>query len=184
MNLDADGRRSGKYGLAALPGTSRYWNSATSRFAPVPLNRVPWLAGGWLGVVRTSCKNPEAAFSLLAELTGPARSQEVVAAGGYAPVREALLESDRLLVWLGYGFDDKTTRQLQDIVRLNLGASVRNPVFGLRTPDQTELRKSLQTELVGIANGTTTPEAGLKSANEAWGRTLHLDWRRRAAGLN
>lgn len=184
MKLNPEHKRTGRYGLAALPGTRSFVNPATGALATGNTNRVPYLGGGQVGVVRQGTKHEDAAFALLAELTGPVRSLEIAAAGGYAPVREQQLEPDRLLVWLGYGFDDARTRALQDSVRTNLGATVRNPVYGLRTPDEAELRKGLGEDLAAIANGTLAPEAGLKRANEKWGRTIHLDWHRRAAGLN
>lgn len=184
MKLPADQKRIGRYGLAALPGTRTVVNPVTGSLVPVPHNYVPYLGGGWLGVVRKGCKHPEAAFALLAELAGPNRSREIVAAGGFAPVRETQLESDRLVVWLGYGFDEARTKVLQDAVRTNIGAAVRNPALGLRIPDEAELREALRAELAAIAKGTVTPEAGLKEVSEKWNREKHLDWHRRAAGLN
>ncbi|MFO0804809.1 MAG: extracellular solute-binding protein [Gemmataceae bacterium] len=184
MQLTPEHKRAGRYGLAALPGAGLVVSPTTGKLVNVPCNRIPYLAGGTVGVVRTSCKNPEAAFALLAELTGPARSKELAGAGGFAPVRESILESDRLTAWLGYGFDEARTRTLQEAVRTNIGAPVRNPALGLRTPDEAELHKTLQAALTRILDGTSTPEAGLKSVAEQWNRTSRLEWQRRAAGLN
>lgn len=184
MQLTPEHKRAGRYGLAALPGAGLVVSPTTGKLVNVPGNRIPYLAGGTVGVVRTSCKSPDAAFALLAELTGPTRSKELAGAGGFAPVRESLLESDRLTAWLGYGFDEARTRTLQEAVRTNIGAPVRNPALGLRTPDEAELHKTLRAELMRIVDGTSTPEAGLKSAAEQWDRTSRLEWHRRAAGLN
>lgn len=191
MRLKSEGKAAGRYGLAALPGTKSFVNPATGTLVVVPSNYVPHHSGGWLGVVRRGCQNPDAAFALLAELTGPARSQQIIAAGGFAPTREAHLEQDRIVMWLGYGFDESRTRALQDILRANIGKSVRNPTYGLRTPDEAVLRRELEVELAKIAAGTVAPELGLKRAAEAWDRerketpgAKSLEWRRRAAGLN
>jgi multiple sugar transport system substrate-binding protein len=184
MKLKPEHKRAGRYGIAALPGARLVVSPTTGKLVVTPGNRVPYLAGGSVGVVRTRCTEPAVAFALLAELTGPARSREIVAAGGFAPVRESLLESDRLTAWLGYGFDESRTRSLQDAVRAGVGASVRNPALGIRTPDEAELRKSLQASLVAIAQGKTPPEAGLKPVAETWNRTSRAQWHRMAAGLN
>jgi len=173
-----------RYILAPLPGTKSFVNPKTGNLAPVPSNSVPFLDGGWVAVVRKSGKNPDAAFALLAELTGPARSRELVASGGFAPVRDSQLEPDRLIAWLGYGFDEAGTRSLQDAIRANLGIAARDPAHGLRSPDEADLRRALREELLRVANGSASPEAALKAAAEKWDRTPHLDWRRRAAGLN
>jgi len=191
MKLKRDDKRAGRYGLAALPGTKSFVNPATGTLTPSPVNTVPYLAGGWLAVVRRECKNPAAAFALLAELTGPIRSQELVAAGGFGPTRDTHLESDRLILWLGYGFDEARTKTLQDALRSNLGKSVRNPAFGLRTPDQALLKQELRGELEKIATGSDSPDAGLKRLADSWDgdrkgapRAKLLEWRRRAAGVN
>jgi ABC-type glycerol-3-phosphate transport system substrate-binding protein len=183
--------RSGRFGIAALPGTKGFVRPSTGQLVASPSNMVPYLSGGWLGVVRASCTNKEAAFALLTELTGPVRSQEIIAAGGYGPVRESHLEAERLLIWLGYGFDEQRTRTLQEALRANLGKSVRNPAYGLRTPDEGTLRSSLRKDLAQIASESISPEDGLKQAATAWDADLpgtprekRLEWRRRAAGLN
>lgn len=184
MKLKPEHKRAGRYGLAALPGARLVVSPTTGKLVTTPANRVPYLAGGSVGVVRTRCTEPGAALALLAELTGPARSREIVAAGGFAPVRESLLESDRLTAWFGYGFDEARTRALQEAIRTGVGASVRNPALGIRTPDEAELRKSLQAALVSIAEGKSPPEAGLKPVAESWNRASRVQWHRMAAGLN
>lgn len=191
MKLDRAQCASGRYDLAPLPGTKATLNRSTGALAPSPVNYVPFFGGGWLGVVRKGCKNPDAAFALLAELAGPARSQEIIAAGGYGPTRDSHLESDRLPLWLGYGFDANRTRRLQDALRANLGKSVRNPAFALRTPDREFLERTLRAELPRVVSGEVAAEAGLTRVAAEWERgqlgvplSKAMEWRRRAAGLN
>ncbi len=43
------------------------------------VNRVPYLGGaGWLAAVPAAAANPSAAYDLLADLCGPARSMQIV----------------------------------------------------------------------------------------------------------
>lgn len=191
MELDREHRRIGRYGFAPIPGSKAAVNPATGALTPTPLNSVPFFTGGHLGVVRRGCKHPGAAFALLAELAGPARSQEIIAAGGYGPTRESHLESDRLPLWLGYGLDPEGTRLLQNVMRANLGKSVRNPAFGLRTPDRDRLYRELNIELIRIVDGSVSPTDGLLRLAAEWDRdrtntpaARRLEWRRRSAGLN
>src|SRR5207237_5495 len=81
--LPREGRMvSTRFGIGPQPPAARaYFDPAGKPVAR--LNYVPYFAGGRLGVVRTRCPRPEAAFDLLADLGGPARRQDLV--------REALM---------------------------------------------------------------------------------------------
>jgi ABC-type glycerol-3-phosphate transport system substrate-binding protein len=184
------GAGGGRYAVAALPGARAVIDPKTGALVPTGVNYVPHLAGGWLGVVRARCPKPEAAVDLLAELGGPARGLEVVAATGYGPVRDTHLDRDRLLAWLGYGFDDARSKALQDALRSYVGKEVRNPTYGLRGPDHAALTAALADELRRVAAGEVPPEEGLKRATAAWEKVTAgtpadklREWRRRAAGL-
>ena len=185
------GRVDGRYGIAPAPGTRGYFDPKTGQFVAAAGNYVPHLAGGWLGVVRARSAHPEAAFDLLADLGGPARSVEVLAATGYGPFRDAHFDRERLLAWYGYGFDDGRTKALQDAARSFVGKAVRNPTFGLRTPDQAALTAALAAELERVAAGDASPADGMARAAAAWATTSAAhppekvtEWRRKAAGLN
>jgi ABC-type glycerol-3-phosphate transport system substrate-binding protein len=187
---EAAGKDLGRYGLAPPPGTRGYIDPATGKLAPAGSNYVPHLAGGWLGVVRTTAAHPDAAWDLLAELGGPARSLELVAAG-YGPFRDLHLDRDRMAAWYGYGFDDARTKALQEAVRGYVGKGVRNPTFGLRTPDEPALTAALAGELRRVATGEVPPAEGLKRATAGWDvadkdipADKLRDWRRKAIGLN
>jgi len=184
------GKADSRLGITPLPGSRSVLDPATGQLIFTPHNYVPYFSGGYLGVVRKGCKNSEAAFDLLAELGGPARSQELVAAGGFGPIRESQLEADRLLVWLGYGFDERRSKDLQEALRAYVGKAVENPTFGLRTPDAPKLQSQMAGELSALLEGKPAAEA-LGQAAESWKqadagvpRGTVLEWRRRAVGLN
>jgi ABC-type glycerol-3-phosphate transport system substrate-binding protein len=182
-----------RFGLASVPGTREYRDPARAQGGPAQLNYVPYFSGGRLGVVRAKCPNQDAAFDLLAELGGPARSAELLSAPGLGagPTRTAHLERDRLVLWLGYGFDDERSKFLQDALRQYASQAIKYPAFGLRTPDRAALVPAAADPLRKIASGAATPNDALKQLDGAWNAldanvppaTL-LRWRQRAAGLN
>lgn len=190
--LKVGSKMDARYAAAPLPGTRGYADPKSGQLvAGGGANFVPHFAGGWLGVVRKSCDAPDAAFDLLADLGGPVRSAELIAATGYGPFRDAHLDRDRPVVWLGYGFDPDGTKTLVDAARGFVGKAVRNPTYGLRGPDHAALTVALADELKTIAAGEVAPAAGLARVVEAWEKagvgtpadTLK-EWRRRAVGLN
>jgi multiple sugar transport system substrate-binding protein len=142
-----------RFGLAQLPGTRGPAGPDGKTASVGGMNYVPYFAGGRIGVVRRRCPHPDAAFDLLAELGGPARSLELVAAEGLGvgPFRSPHLNRDQLLVWYGYKFDSDRSKQLQDALRHYVGLSVGNPAYGLRGPDQAELTQALAAELRRVA---------------------------------
>jgi multiple sugar transport system substrate-binding protein len=182
-----------RFGLASVPGTRHYHDPDRRSKGGEQLNYVPHFSGGRLGVVRTRCPNPEAAFDLLADLGGPAHSAELVATPGLGagPMRGAHLDRDRLVLWLGYGFDEERSKLLQDVLRQYVGQTVKNPTFGLRGPDRAALVTAAADPLRRIAAGAAPPADTLKQIDGAWNEldakvpaeTLLL-WRQRGAGLN
>lgn len=191
--LKRGGRVPDRYGVAPLPGTRKFADPKTGELVATAAgpNYVPHFAGGWVGVVRKDCPNPEAAWDLLATLGGPARSAEVVAAGGYGPTRDAHLDQTQLLVWLGYGFDPEKSKVLQDALRHFVGKAVRNPTYGPRGPDRAALTAALGAELAKVAAGEVPPAEAMPRVSAAWEKAdagtpaeKVREWRRRAAGLN
>jgi ABC-type glycerol-3-phosphate transport system substrate-binding protein len=181
-----------RFGLAQLPG-SRAPADAGKPTQPGGVNYVPYFAGGRLGVVRRRCPHPDAAFDLLTELGGPARSLELVSAEGLGvgPFRTAHLDRERSFIWYGYKLDPKRSGQLQEAMRHYVGLSVGNPTYGLRGPDQAALTAALAGELRRVAGGEVSADEGMTRAAEAWSKTdagvppdKLLQWRRRSAGLN
>jgi len=189
-----NGRIPARFGIAPLPGTRKYFDAEKKQFALTgSSNYVPYFAGGKLGVVRTRCTKPEAAFDLLAELGGPTRSLELLSTTGLGvgPSRFAHLEQDRLSAWFGYGFDAERSKLLQEIMRQYVRPEVRNPVYGLRGPDQQALNAAASDELPKIAAGAVAPDVGLNQLLGAWNRIdektpkeTRLRWRRLSGGVN
>lgn len=184
-----------QFGVAQLPGTRTYFDPTTGK--PVPAgggNYVPYYGAGRLGVVRTRCPNPDAAFDLLADLGGPTRSLELVSATGLGvgPFRDSHLSGDRLAIWLGYGFDDARSKALLAALQQNARSDVKNPALGLRGPDHAALTAALAAELSRLGRGEEADAAkAMARATAAW-QVLDakapadklLSWRRRAAGLD
>ena len=189
--LRVGGRVADRFGVAPLPGSKQVVNPATGVLMTTRTNYIPFFNGGWVGVVRKGCKKPEAAFDLLAELGGPTRSTELVAAGGFGPLRDSHLEPAQLVAWLGYGFNAERTKALQDALRQYVVKAVRNPTFGLRGPDHAALTAALAAELKQVVGGTVDPKEGMKRVVLAWDAATpgvsaekRKEWRRRAVGLN
>lgn len=182
-----------RFGIAVLPG-ARWGTDAGARpkDEKETVNYVPYFAGGRLGVVRTRCPRPEAAFDLLAEIGGPARSAELISTPGLGagPLRPADLGPDLFPLWLGYGFDAARSRALQDALRYYLADTVKNPAFGLRGPDRDALALTAGEVFRKLGTGAK-PGAVLDEAQLAWGSldakvdpATQLRWRKRAAGVN
>jgi ABC-type glycerol-3-phosphate transport system substrate-binding protein len=180
-----------RFGIAPLPGTKRYFERDRFTNSPIP-NYIPFHSGGHVGVVRTRCANAEAAFDLLAEIGGPARSLEIVSTPGLGagPTRLSHLERDRLHIWYGYGLDAARTKLLQQAMQLYVRQEVKSPALGLRGPDQDVLSAVAARELGKIVTGTPPAEA-LKNLTKAWEAIdektpleTRLQWRRMAAGAN
>jgi multiple sugar transport system substrate-binding protein len=179
-----------RFGLAPLPGTRRYHDPGKGMVAAAEPNYVPYFSGGRLGVVRTRCASPDAAFDLLAELGGPARSLEVVSTPGLGagPFRLAHLERDRLHVWYGYGLDARRTRELLQAMQQYVRQESKTPALGLRGPDHDALSAAAAAELGKLVSGTPAADV-LRSLTAAWNeidaktpRETRLRWRKMAAG--
>lgn len=182
-----------RFGIAPVPGARSYFDPKKGQLVPTATpNYIPYFAGGVLGVVRTGCRHQAAAFDLLAELGGPARSLEMISnpALGAGPFRAAHLDRDRLLIWFGYGFDADRSKLLQDAMRQYVRPEVANRAHGLRGPDQRPLTAAATDALTRIVAGAPA-DAVLGQLTTAWTQidqktpkdTL-LRWRKLAAGLN
>jgi ABC-type glycerol-3-phosphate transport system substrate-binding protein len=186
-----EGIVSARYAIAPLPGTKRYHNGNTFIAATSP-NYIPFHTGGRIGVVRSRCAHVDAAFDLLADIAGPARSLEIISTPGLGagPFRLSHLERERLHIWYGYGLDSPRTRVLQQAMQAYIRQEVKSPALGLRGPDQGQLSAAAAQELGAIVSGRA-PSDALKRLIDAWNaidaRTplqTRLQWRKLAAGAN
>jgi ABC-type glycerol-3-phosphate transport system substrate-binding protein len=182
-----------RFAIAPLPGTRRFALPDGRLVAVATPNYIPYLAAGRIGVVRSRCTHADAAFDLLADLGGPTRSQESMAAPGLGagPFRVSHLERDRLQIWYGYGFDAERSKHLQDALRQFVRPEVRTPALGLRGPDQEALAKSAGEVLVRLANGKASANDTIDQLIAAWkkidapvSKEDRLRWRRMAVGAN
>ncbi|MBM3982581.1 MAG: extracellular solute-binding protein [Planctomycetes bacterium] len=190
----ATGAVAARFAVAPVPGARAYFDP--DRGAPVTsdqLNYVPYFSGGRLGVVRAKCAHQEAAFDLLADLGGPARGAELIGTPGLGagPVRGSHLKSERLLLWLGYGFDGPRSQQLLAALEQYAGPTVKNPTLGPRGPDRAAVVAAVGAPLLDLAAGKVAPAAALQRAETDWAArdaqlpaAQLLRWRQRGAGLN
>ena len=88
----------GRFGVCRVPGSHRVFAYQTGELQPVEgVNAVPYLGtGGWLGVVPRGAAHPEAAFALLAELSGPQVSTEIVLDQGIGDIFSARIAGNVL----------------------------------------------------------------------------------------
>lgn len=188
-----NGRVAARFAVAPLPGARAYVDPKTRQLVPATgVNYIPYFGGGRLGVVRSRCPRPDAAFDLLADLGGPVRSQELIATPGLGagPFRTTHLEQDRLLIWLQYDFDPGRSTALLAALRQYVRVEVKNPTFALRLPHQAELAAAAATEVAAIASRRIAPSDGLARWQQAWeaiDARLPLEsrtrWLRLAAGI-
>jgi ABC-type glycerol-3-phosphate transport system substrate-binding protein len=137
-----------KFGVCRLPGGGFYFDPATGdRRATPDDNRVPYLgSSGWLAVVPTRSAHPEAAFALLAELSGTRVSAQIVQEprwGGGATRDEHF----RTARWDAFDLDAARTTALKEALRDTVQYQIRNPVLCLRTPDEAPHRAALAVAL-------------------------------------
>lgn len=189
-----NGQVPARFGVAALPGSRSFTDPRSGQLVSATgVNYIPYFAGGRLGVVRTRCARPEAAFDLLADLGGPTRSLEIISTPGLGagPFRTTHLDQERLLIWLGYGFDPARSTALLTALRQYVRVEVKNPAYGLRVPHQQELSAAAARVIGQIAAGTVPAEAGLPALRTAWEtidarfpRDARQRWLRLSVGVN
>ncbi len=138
------------FGICRVPGSRVFFDTTSGKAEkPAGANYVPYLgAGGYVGVVPRSSAQADAAFALLAELSGPAVTQQVAiepAWGGGALRRDLLSDAAG---WSSFGLDQDQTRALRQALRQTLEHSgLGNPATRLRLPNQAGYRKILIEEV-------------------------------------
>jgi multiple sugar transport system substrate-binding protein len=177
-----------RIGVCAVPGGERYFTFATGRERhPGEPNRVPYLGGaGWLAAVPRTSAHAEAAFDLLAEITGPTTSGQMVLAPrwGGGPVRDAELRRER---WDSYELETDPTLKLKQALQDELRhRALKNPVLCLRTPTEASHREALDTALRQALQQNRDASATLKEVEQRWvqldaqetPQTVKADYRR------
>jgi multiple sugar transport system substrate-binding protein len=163
----------GKFGVCKVPGSATVFAYETGEEQAVPSgNHVPYLgADGWLMVVPTGASRPEAAFALIADLSSPKTSRDVViepAWGGGAFRREHFHNQSG---WLAFGLSPRLTDMLIDSLRQTVAnAHMINPVVRLRIPDETAYQQALVEQVRAALSGSKDPGSALGAVAEQWRR--------------
>jgi multiple sugar transport system substrate-binding protein len=161
----------GRFGICAIPGSSRYFDYTDGRERRVPeVNRIPYLGGaGLLGVVPRKAAEPAAAFALLAALGGPQTSLEMVmepAWGGDVFRESQFAHRDS---WDTFELTPARTNSLLDALRTTVEPAALNPVIRLRTPDERSHLQALVREIrAALADLKVKPQAALANATARW----------------
>jgi ABC-type glycerol-3-phosphate transport system substrate-binding protein len=163
----------GRFGVCRVPGSRRVFAYQSGQAQSLEtVNYVPYLGtGGWLGVVPRGAAHPEAAFALLAELSGPQASGEIVLGTRYGcgVFRRDHLEF--LKAGNVFGLESRVTYALVESLRLTLDAPIKNPVLRLRTPDEhTHLRALVEEIRPALLRPDAVPEDVMKGVALRWQR--------------
>ncbi|HEY7157922.1 MAG TPA: extracellular solute-binding protein [Gemmataceae bacterium] len=159
-----------KISVGRVPGGDRYFDFETGKAQATPEgNRVPYLGGaGWLAVAPRAGTHTDAAFDLLAELSGPETSKQIflsaTEAGG--PLRGEQLYRHR---WDSFDLDDARTPQLQKALQDTLlHRGLKNPVLCLRTPRQAAHRAALVEGVRAALLEGADAEKTLRNVADIW----------------
>jgi multiple sugar transport system substrate-binding protein len=163
-----------KFSVCPMPGGGRYFDFQTGKEVEVwdakgrGANRVPYLgADGWLAVVPRGAAHPEAAFALLAHLSGPETSGEIVLEPrwGGGPIRAPQLNRQR---WDAFDLGPKPTTALREALLETLHGGTKSPALVLRIPEQASHRAALVAQLRPALTAGGDAEAALKEAARRW----------------
>ncbi len=161
----------GKFGLCRVPGSARVFDYETGAAQDVPGgNHVPYLgAAGWLAVVPRSAAHAEMAFALLADLSSPKTSRDIVIEpswGGGVFRQEHFQYRGG---WQAFGLNPGLTETLVETLRQTVAtAHIINPVLRLRIPDEHSHQQALVAEVRAALSGAKEPRAALAAAAERW----------------
>lgn len=134
------------FGICPVPGSRIFFDYKTGgRRKPPPghVNRVAYLgAGARLVAVPRASQHSEAAFALLAELGSRSTAAQIVLEPrwGGGPVRQDHLDREH---WDALQLEPETARALKNVLRQTFESGVRNPVLGLRVPDERDFAVAL-----------------------------------------
>jgi multiple sugar transport system substrate-binding protein len=161
----------GRFGVCRVPGSRRVFAYQTGQAQPTEeVNYVPYLGtGGGLAVVPRSAAHPEAAFALLAELSGPQVSAEIVLGSslGGGPCRREHL--DLLKAGNVFGLESGVARALVESLRLTLDPPIKNPVLRLRTPDEGDHLRAFAAEVrPALLRSDADPNQVMKAVAQRW----------------
>lgn len=167
MRLQNNPKTRDQYAVCPVPGSEVSWGASGEVRAGVEGNRVPYLGGaGWLAVVPKTAKHPEAAWSLLADLSGADTASEIAHDprwGGGSVRRKPLRRSH----WGSFGVEGEAAQRLREALDSSLIA-VGNPAYILRVPDREQRETELAEAVSRALREGKDAKACLDEAAAAW----------------
>jgi ABC-type glycerol-3-phosphate transport system substrate-binding protein len=165
----------GKVGVVRIPGSRRVHLTDAPTEEP-QVNYVPYLGSqARLGVVAASSAHPDAAFALLAHLSGPQPAGKALSIlskpdWGAGPIRQTHLNPECQAAWDGYGLSPTTTLALRETLsRQMANAALINPAYCLRLPQAVERQAALVAAVRAALAQPQTPVAPLlQTVEEKW----------------
>jgi len=166
----------GLFGVTAVPGSRHTYDLVTGTMTPTQgntINRVPYAgAGSLVGLVSSSCSNPELAFEFLTSFAHPEKlGTELITAAkwGAGPLRVNHLEDRGRGLWLGFDLPLVETERLIAALKLSGNQSITNPRFPMRLPNQGEhLAEFDRLVRPALLKGSSDSRTVLQRVAEAW----------------
>lgn len=178
-----------KVGVCRVPGTEAVVTAVGQRRAVEGGNVVPYVgAASWLAVVPKTAEHAEAAWEMLAEVTGPEGSRQTVMepSHGGGAVRTQHLEHPKYVS--GFGLGPAQTQKMLEALRQTLTPAEASPVVRLRIPEERTRVEALTAELRRALTEGKDAAAALDTAAARWEtldrqRPTHLADYYRSLGL-
>jgi multiple sugar transport system substrate-binding protein len=162
----------GKFGFERLPGSRTVFDyeNGQPRTIATGDNYVPYRGdGGYVGVVPRTCRGFDAAFTLLASLSDPKTSLDIVIEPSWGGGVFRAEHLDYRAGWQAFGLDPAQTGRLVDCIREDaVHPQVKNPVLRLRIPDEQAHQKALVEEIRSALLHGKKPSAALADAARRW----------------
>jgi ABC-type glycerol-3-phosphate transport system substrate-binding protein len=159
-----------RFGVCPVPGAGVVFSfEKGDRQTVSGGNRVPYVgAGGWLAVVPKATGHAEAAWDLLAELTGPASSRQIVYEPRYdaGPFRKEHFDHFPVSA---FGLDEERGKGLVEGLRLQVEhRGLTNPVLRLRIPEEPAYERAMREEVRPALTGDADPAKALEGVAMKW----------------
>jgi multiple sugar transport system substrate-binding protein len=158
-----------RFGVCPVPGSGVVFSFEKGEPAVEKANRMPYVgAGGWLAVVPRETKHADAAWDLLAELTGPTASRQIAYEPRYGagPFRKEHFEHFPVSA---FGLDGERGKGLVEGLRQQVEHhGLTNPVLRLRIPEERAYQRALLEGLRPALAGDVEPDKALEAVAAKW----------------
>ncbi len=181
-----------RFGIANVPGAGQYFDPRRGARLRADRELRPALLRRAVGRRPRAVPAPGGRVRSVGRNRKPGARAELIGTPGLGagPTRVGHLDNERLLLWLGYGFEEDRSKKLQNALRHYVGQTVKNPTYGLRGPDRAALTAAAGEALRKLGTGAK-PGDVLAEVTGAWAAldakappAALKSWRQRAAGLN